>query len=129
MVCLVVALGQLGINKADPRYFYYLPGADQSHNIPISYSTPRYHAPFPLLYNNVPFMQQYTPQLPVVFPPSYLHTCTNYLGFSVPCNVGGVSVAVPQVPPVAMVDSDDSVNFQGSEELSGEDSSIIEVRK
>ena len=119
----------MDLNKADPRFSYYVPGVEQSHDIPISYRVPGYHASVPLLYNNFPFIQQYAPQLPVVFPPSYINTCTNYLGFSVPCNLGGVSVTLPEITPVAVVDSDDSVNFQGSDELSGDDSSIIEVRK
>ena len=130
MICLVVSLGQLDLNKADPRFSYYVPGAEQSLDIPISYRVPGYQPPVPLFYNNFPLIQQYnTPQFPVVFPPFYLNPCTNYLGLSVPCNVGGLSVTVPEVTPVAMVDSDDSVNFQGSEEVSGEDSLIIEARK
>ena len=129
MICFLVSLGQLALNKADPRFFYYVPGAENVLDIPMSYNAMGYPASFPLPYNNLPFIQQYTPQLPVIFPPSYLNTCTNYLGFSVPCNVGGVSVTLPEVTPVSMVNSDDAVNFQGSKEVSVEDSSIIEVRK
>jgi hypothetical protein len=98
-------------------FFYHV--TDPEQPLTTTYPYPYFYNVAPITYNAVPAVQP------------YVSGCTNYLGLTVPCYIGGAPVALSAVPEV-VAEAD-----QGADpELAGEDvnirqdvPAIVEARK
>ena len=85
---LIASLSQFSSGKAAPGFFFH-PGQTFANPNPVQYPYSSYFGINPYIYSHPLPVQRY--QVPIPFPQK---GCTNYLGFTVPCYVGGSSVLI-----------------------------------
>ena len=102
---LIASLSQFSSGKAAPGYFFH-PGQTFANPNPIQYPYRSYVGINPYIYSHPLPVQHY--QVPIPFPQK---GCTNYLGFAVPCYVGGSSVLRenPAAPIAPLMDNAASI--------------------
>ena len=95
---LIESLSLYTSGKAAPGYFFH-PGQTFANPNPVQYPYSSYFGINPYIYSHPLPVQHY--QVPIPFPQK---GCTNYLGFAVPCYVGGSSVLIENptasIPPL-----------------------------
>ena len=95
---LIASLSQFSSGKAAPGFFFH-PGQTFANPNPVQYPYSSYFGINPYIYSHPLPVQHY--QVPIPFPQK---GCTNYLGFAVPCYVGGSSVLIENptasIPPL-----------------------------
>ena len=95
---LIASLSQFSSGKAAPGFFFH-PGQTFANPNPVQYPYSSYFGINPYIYSPPLPAQHY--QVPIPFPQK---GCTNYLGFAVPCYVGGSSVLIENptasIPPL-----------------------------
>ena len=102
---LIASLSQFSSGKAAPGYFFH-PGRTFANPNPVQYPYSSYFGVNPYIYSYPVPVQHY--QVPIPFPQK---GCTNYLGFTVPCYVGGSSVLIenPAAPMVPLMDNVENI--------------------
>ena len=102
---LIASLSQFSSGKAAPGYFFH-PGQTFANPNPVQYPYSSYFGVNPYIYSYPVPVQHY--QVPIPFPQK---GCTNYLGFTVPCYVGGSSVLIenPAAPMVPLMDNVENI--------------------
>ena len=95
---LIASLSLYTSGKAAPGYFFH-PGQTFANPNPVQYPYSSYFGINPYIYSHPLPVHHY--QVPIPFPQK---GCTNYLGFAVPCYVGGSSVLIENptasIPPL-----------------------------
>ena len=127
---LIACLSHFSSGKAAPGFFYYVsdPGQTFANPNPLQYPYSFYLGINPYVYSQPHPVQHY--HVPAPLPQK---GCTNYLGFTVPCYVGGSSVLIEDptlsvVPPmdnVVNIAEDITADTKSDAEVSP---AIIEVR-